>query len=461
MSQTEAALAPSPEPLDPCLTALLDRRVPRYTSYPTAIEFHDAVGADAAREWLSGLDRDEPLSLYVHVPFCAALCWYCGCHTMVAGPGSIAAYADALIAEIRLVTRLSGAPGPVRHLHFGGGTPTMLGERDFRRVVAALRDGWDLADDAEIAVELDPRTVSPGMVGALAAAGVNRASLGVQDFHPAVQAAINRRQSFAETRDVAARLRDAGIAAINLDLMYGLPYQTVESVRSTVEQALALAPDRLSLFGYAHLPEKLRRQRLIDTEALPSPAERLRQARAAAALLLAHGYRAIGLDHFARADDPLALRQVAGTLHRNFQGYTTDGARTLIGLGASAIGRLPQGYLQNDPNVPRWMEAVSKGRLATVRGVALTPDDRMRGAVIERLMCDLKVNLACVTARHGSDWRALRWEIATLAPLIEAGIVTVDGPRIQVTEAGRPFVRLVASAFDAYAERSRASTLAV
>ncbi|WP_029009661.1 oxygen-independent coproporphyrinogen III oxidase [Azospirillum halopraeferens] len=427
-----------------------DRRIPRYTSYPTAPHFSAAVDAGTYRSWLAGLPADRPVSLYLHVPFCRSMCWYCGCHTTITKVDEpIVDYLGTLRAEIAAVCDALPHRQPVGHVHFGGGTPTILEPGDFEALIALLRDRFALAPGAEIAVEIDPRTLTRAMAGALGRSGVTRASLGVQSFDPVVQRAINRIQSYERTAAVARGLRDAGVAGINLDLIYGLPHQTVASCRDTVARCLELAPDRFAVFGYAHIPDFKPHQKKIDEAALPDAAERLAQAEAIAAALEDAGYRRIGLDHFARADDPMALAAAAGTLRRNFQGYTTDPCDTLIGLGASAIGRLPQGYVQNAVVLGTYAKRVAAGGLATAKGYALTPDDRLRAAVIERILCDFAVDLDAVAARHGADAAALLAG-ADLAPLEADGLVRTSGRRIAVPEDARPFVRAVAARFDAH-----------
>lgn len=443
--------------MDTELVARWDRPVPRYTSYPTAPHFQPAVGADTYARWLAELDGDLPLSLYVHVPFCRELCWFCGCQTGVARKdGPLDTYGLRLIEEIEAVAERLPGRRRVRHVHFGGGTPTIGGGRLVGATMAVFRDRFDLEAGAELACEIDPRTCTPQTVEALAAAGVNRASLGVQDVDPEVQRLINRIQPAEQTAAVVAALRDHGIAAINLDLMYGLPAQTVERVERTVEMAHGLAPDRLALFGYAHVPWMKKHQRLIDEALLPDGAERWRQWRAASARLAALGYRAIGFDHFARPGDSLARALAEGRLRRNFQGYTADPAPVLLGFGASAIGALPQGYVQNASETKAWNQAVRSHGLAIVRGIALNEDDRLRRSVIERLLCDMAVDIATLAREHGAVPGALDDAFEDLAAMAEDGLLSLDGPRVAMTETGRPFVRLAAAAFDAYLHKGAA-----
>ncbi len=435
--------------MTPDLIARYDQRIPRYTSYPTAPHFTPAVGHDTYAAWLRGLPAGTEASLYLHVPFCAELCLYCGCHTTVARRYQpIAAYVDLLEREIDLVAASLGGPLDLRHIHWGGGTPTILQASDFLRLMDRVRDRLGIAAGAEIAVEIDPRTMTSSHIEALAAGGVNRASLGVQSFDANVQQTIRRIQSFADTKRVADGLRQAGIAAINLDIMYGLPFQTVENVVSTVETALRLDPDRISLFGYAHVPWMKRHQALLPEDVMPRADERFAQFESAAARLVEAGYLRVGLDHFAKRDDPLSRALAGGRLHRNFQGYTTDGAPVLIGLGASAISNMPGGYAQNSTATPDYREAILAGRFATEKGLVLTDDDRLRGEVIERLMCDLSVDLDEVCARHRVDGSYFAAEIERIDDLAADRLAIRRGMRIEVPEAARPLVRALCAAFD-------------
>lgn len=426
---------------------------PRYTSYPTAPHFNESVGPDRAADWIRDLPDAAALSLYVHIPFCRALCWYCGCSTMVAnGHGPVRGYLGALDREMVQVADLLGGPRRVTHLHWGGGSPNTLTPDEIVALAARMRALFTLDPEAEFAVEIDPRYMDAARAHALAAAGVNRVSIGVQDFDPEVQAAINRRQPFEMTRRVVAELREAGLEAINVDLVYGLPHQTPERLARTLDQALSLEPERVAVFGYAHLPAKIGRQRLIDEAVLPDAAARLELAGMIAERLLRAGHVRIGLDHFARPSDPLARASVK----RNFQGYTVDAAEALIGLGASAISRLPQGYAQNAVSVADYEKRVARGGLATARGRALTDDDRMRAHVIERLMCDLRFSEADLDARFGPAARPLIEQARRLGDEDADGLIAPTPDGFRVTERGRPFVRSVCARFDAYLDTSAA-----
>lgn len=432
-----------------------DLKVPRYTSYPTAPHFTKEVNDAVYRGWLDTLDPGQALSLYFHIPFCDSMCWFCGCYTKIVNKYQpIRSYLDVLHQEIDLLADALPGRLSASHLHWGGGSPTMLTGGDWLALVGKLRQRFDIADGAQIAVELDPRDATEDYVAALAAAGVNRASIGVQDFHPDVQAAINRIQPFEVVERVCGWLHRHGIADINLDLMYGLPHQSTERVLDMVDNAARLEPARVALFGYAHVPWMKSHQKLIDEAALPGADERWRQFDAASQRLEALGYRPIGLDHFARPDDDLAVALEQGRLNRNFQGYTADDAAVLLGLGASAIGHLPSGYVQNTSPLKDYRETVAAGRLPVARGVEMSPDDKLRGEIIARLMCELAVDLRAVADRHGAPDMDFAAELARLAPLVTDGVVIVDDLRLKVTPAGRPLVRLVAAAFDAYLTRS-------
>jgi oxygen-independent coproporphyrinogen-3 oxidase len=433
------------------LIAKYDRRVPRYTSYPTAPHFSSAVTTADYADWLGALEDDAVVSLYLHVPFCASMCWFCACHTSVVHrPEPLVSYGATLLTEIELVTAAIGRRLKVQHIHWGGGTPSALPPALMRDVMRSLRTRFDVVPQAEVAVEVDPRELSNASLQVLGEMGTTRASLGVQDFDPRVQEAVNRIQDYALTADCATRLRGAGVGSINLDLVYGLPHQTEQSVATTVEQALRIGPDRAAVFGYAHVPWMKRHQALLPEEALPNAAERFAQRAMVEQVLTGAGYQAIGLDHFARPGDALATAAASARLKRNFQGYTTDDAPVLLGLGASSIGSLPQGYVQNLPSIPAWRDAVRAGRLPVARGVALTDADRLRREVIETLMCQNEVDLRAVAARHGADVVSLMDAAPAVQEMASDGLVHWDGMRVTMTPAGRPFVRAVAAAFDTY-----------
>lgn len=428
-----------------------EERLPRYTSYPTAPHFSAAIDAGTYAGWLSDLPSGTSASLYLHVPFCREMCWYCGCHTQIARRDElIANYQRTLCAEIAMVADAIGRRIKVEHIHFGGGTPTIMAPDAFADLMAAMRHAFFVLPSAEIAVEIDPRTLTVEMVEAMRLSGVNRASLGVQSFDPVVQHAINRVQSFEQTAAAVDMLRRAGISGINFDLIYGLPHQSVGSCLDTVRRSLELAPDRFSVFGYAHVPGFKKHQRMINENHLPDGLSRHDQACAIANALKEAGYVQIGLDHFARPDDAMAAAFEEGTLRRNFQGYTTDQSEVLLGFGASAIGHLPQGYVQNEVQIGAYAQSIADHHLATAKGYGLTDDDRLRADIIERIMCEFGADLGDICARHGAEAGAVLQSASRLKPLISDGVVRLDGDRLAVASDSRFLVRSVAAAFDAH-----------
>ena len=427
--------------------------VPRYTSYPTAPHFSEAVGAADYADRLAALSpEDGPVSLYLHIPYCRELCTYCGCTTKITRRyAPVAGYLSDLMAEIDLVAANIAEPPAVSHVHFGGGTPNILGSDDFLSLMGHLRRTFGFGPDTETAIEIDPRLMTHDMADAMADAGVTRVSIGVQDLNEQVQRAINRIQPLAVVQLAVDMLRAAGIEEINLDLMYGLPLQTVGHVLSTVDQAADLGAQRIALFGYAHVPWMKTHQRLLDGLPRADVPGRFEQAEAAAGRLARYGYRRIGLDHFAMPGDTPAKALDAGRLRRNFQGYTTDTADVLLAFGASAIGQLPDAYVQNAPDAATYGRRVAAGQLATVKGLAVGADDRRRRAVIERLMCDMTVDLD----RFGGAG-VFGEELMRLDAMARDGLVRVEGARVVVPEDARPLMRAVAAVFDAYLQPSNA-----
>ncbi|MDO9473252.1 MAG: oxygen-independent coproporphyrinogen III oxidase [Caulobacter sp.] len=451
---------PSPLPKTPNrpsrdeLIARYDGRAPRYTSYPTAVQFSGAVDAATHAGWLADLSPDQAVSLYLHIPFCARLCWYCGCNTRATTRTEpVAEYVDRLIDELALVE--AALPGRLRtrDIHLGGGTPNMLSREDLGRLFQAIRHVFRVSPGAMVAAELDPAVLTRDWVQAAAFHGLSRASVGVQDLSPRVQAAVNRIEPFEVIERAVGWLREAGVLSVNLDLMYGLPRQTVADVNNTLDAVLTLKPERLAFFGYAHVPWMKTNQQLIKDSELPGPSERLDQSEAAAERLAREGYVRIGLDHYALPDDELARALAEQRLHRNFQGYTTDANAVLIGVGSSSISRLPQGFVQNHGLERNWRDEILRGHLPAARGVALTDEDRFRGDIIESLMCDLAVDIDAIRASHSHIIGAgpdLTGAFAHLAPFVQDGLLTVEGAKLVVTEAGRPLVRSMAAVFDAY-----------
>jgi oxygen-independent coproporphyrinogen III oxidase len=435
-------------------SASVEPRLPRYTSYPTAPNFHQGVDAALYRQWLGAIEPGAVVSLYLHVPFCPAMCWYCGCHTTVAKSyGPIAGYAALLAREIDMVAAAMPFRPRVSHIHWGGGTPNMMAGDDLQRISERIAERFELDPETEIAAELDPRGLDRDKARALAGCGVNRASIGVQDLDSRVQSAINRHQPYDITASAVALLRDHGIDRINADLMYGLPYQTVQGIDATIDQVVSLAPDRIALFGYAHVPWMKPHQRRIPAETLPDAPARAAQYAAASDRIASRGYCRIGIDHFARPEDALAMAAANGMLHRNFQGYTTDDSPLLIGLGASAIGSLPQGYVQNETTIAGWRESIAAGRFATRRGRALNENDRLRRAIIERLMCDLSVDLRVECSERGVDPADFEAECMNVDALAASGLGWREGWRLGVGERDRPLVRVVCAVFDRYLDR--------
>jgi oxygen-independent coproporphyrinogen-3 oxidase len=434
------------------LARYADSRIPRYTSYPTAPNFSADIGEAQYRRWLASLPAADA-SLYLHIPFCKAMCWYCGCHTTVAArEAPVLRYLDCLRKEIELVARYGRDLLSIRQVHFGGGTPTLIPAKQLQLTMDVLRAHFRVTEDAEVAIEIDPRIFSPEMAVTLGACGFNRASIGVQSLDLDVQRAINRIQSFEVTKSTVQLLRLNNVRAINFDLIYGLPNQSLQSCLDTVEQALSLRPDRLAVFGYAHVPSLKPHQRRIEGAALPDSEMRFAQSRAIAEALVRAGYVEIGLDHFALPGDPLAKAAADGQLHRNFQGYTTDGAEVLIGLGASAIGRMPQGFVQNEVRIPQYQRLINECRLPIARGYRFIGEDQLRGAIIERLMCDHRVDLGAVCEGFGADPAELL-ATAPLEPLIADGLLERNGASLSVTPHARPLVRSIAAAFDAHLDR--------
>jgi oxygen-independent coproporphyrinogen-3 oxidase len=438
--------------MDMQLIPFATQDVPRYTSYPTAVQFQPDFPGACADQWLAALPPEATLSVYVHIPFCRQLCWYCGCHTTVPNSYERAArYVGHLVRDImRSAAIFEGRKGRVTHLHFGGGTPTYLDDFHIGEIVEAIDKAFGLAPGGEIALESDPRTLTRERARVLARMGFNRISFGVQDFATPVQMRINRLQTYGLVAAANDYLRDAGFASVNFDLMYGLPGQTVESVARTAQQAAGLKPDRISVFGYAHVPWFKKHQRMIDEAELPGVHARYAQATRIEAELNGLGYASIGLDHFALEQDMLTKAARSGTMRRNFQGYTTDISDALLAFGASAIGEFAEGFVQSARDTLEWSQRIERDESPVIRGIATTAEDRLRAAVIERLMCDLAVDPAAIAARQGFPDDVFADLPEKLDPLIAAGIAELDGNRITVPARHRLFLRNVAAAFDAH-----------
>jgi oxygen-independent coproporphyrinogen-3 oxidase len=430
--------------------------VPRYTSYPTAPHFHEGVDAATYAGWLRLLNENNRLSLYIHIPYCDRLCWFCACHTKhTLKYEPIATYLTSLHREIATVAHHVSRNAKVTAVHFGGGSPTMVRPNDLIALMDCVRVNFTFTKDAEISVEMDPNDLDEERYDALAAIGMTRASLGVQDFDPKVQKTINRIQTFEQTKSVVENVRARGVRSVNCDILYGLPYQTLETLEETVRSIISLDPDRIALFGYAHVPWMKKHQSMIPDAALPDIAERYRQMTRAAQMLVTAGYDAIGIDHFAKPQDSLSLALKNETLHRNFQGYTDDTADALIGFGASSIGQLPQGYVQNMPATGEYERMADGEGLCVVRGIALSKDDRVRAFVIERIMCDFEVDLAELAQRFGADSAAAICEARAFAAKDTDGLVVLKGDVFALTDVGKPFARTVAATFDSYLSTGR------
>ena len=429
----------------------LGLEAPRYTSYPTAHHFNEGVNAAQQREWLTAVGEGEGVSVYVHVPFCRELCWFCGCHTkMVKRYDPIAKYVKTLLAELALLKTALAGRGVLKNIHFGGGSPSMLVAEDLSAILGAIRAAFPKVAIHEQAIELDPRTTTAENIAHYKALGFNRISIGLQDFDPEVQAAINRVQPYEQVVEVVKGLRAAGFDNLNCDLIYGLPHQNLARFMDSLEKTMTLMPERIALFSYAHVPQIKLHQRMIDVAWLPDVRTKLELFTKGAAFLEAQGYTTIGIDHFAKPTDSLAQALADGSLRRNFQGYVTDGSDVLIGVGCSSISQFPGGYAQNSPRTPEYAARVEAGELPVVRGRAFAGDDVARKQVIDALMCFLEVDLAAVRVAHGLPEGYFADELAALASGHFTRIAAVRGEQVRVTSPHRMAARVVAAQFDAY-----------
>lgn len=425
--------------------------VPRYTSYPTAPHFHSGVDSATYKGWLGELQSDQTVSLYTHIPFCDTLCWFCGCHTKFTQKYQpVRRYLPTLMKEITAVAQAAKGNPIVTRLHWGGGSPTILKPEDIKLLAEHTKSAFRCSDDLEFSIEIDPRDLTDAQLDAMAEAGMTRASMGVQDFNPHVQQLINRVQTYEETRYVIEALRTRGVRSLNLDVMYGLPEQTLKDVQNTVEKVISLNPDRISFFGYAHVPWMKKHQTMIAEESLPGVHERFKQAQWAAELLSKAGFTKIGFDHFAKPGDSLAIAAAENRLARNFQGYTEDDADALIGFGASAIGKMPQGYVQNTVATGEYLRQVEEGQLPIAKGYALSDEDKLRAHVIERLMCDNGINGLELLKRFGDSASPILAELDDLALEESEDFFHRKGNCYQVSDEGRPFIRSIAANFDTF-----------
>lgn len=429
---------------------LFDAKVPRYTSYPTAPQFKADITATQTRDWIASIPAGSRISLYLHIPFCRRLCWFCACRTQgTSSNDPVRVYLSTIKDEIKLLGSLLPDNISLGRVHWGGGTPTLLDSEMIADLAESVFDTAPLAEDGEFSVEIDPNEIDQSRVDALKNAGMTRASIGVQDFDSEIQTIIGRIQSFEVTRDAVLMLRDAGITSLNADILFGLPNQTSERIASSVQKLLTLNPDRVALYGYAHVPWMARRQSLIPSDTLPAPEERLKLFETARQLFEWDGYRQIGIDHFAVPHDSMAVAAQSGQLRRNFQGYTDDTADVLIGLGASAISKYPQGYTQNNPATSGYTKSVRAKELSTVRGHAFSEEDLLRGRIIEALMCDFEVRLDELLTRFPSKEAHIRGLLSSTAAYF-GDLVQLNDIHLRILPEGEPLTRIIARHFDAY-----------
>ena len=445
---------------DAALLRRYDRPGPRYTSYPTAPQFSDAFGEAELRQAILSSNGDpipRRLSLYVHVPFCFSPCFYCGCNRIITRDlvrGQ--AYLERLEREITLMAPLFERDREVIQLHLGGGTPNFLSPAQLHRLLETLGENFRFADalDSDISIELDPRFCTPADMPLLAAAGFNRTSLGVQDFNPAVQEAVNRVQPVAQTRAIVEACRDAGMRSVNIDLIYGLPGQTLDGFDRTLDIVAGMRPDRLAVYSYAHLPHLFKAQKQIDETLLPDPETTLALLELATTRLVAAGYVYVGMDHFALPDDELAIAQARGGLHRNFMGYTTHADSDLVGMGVSAISHIGSTYSQNPRDILGWEAALDHGHLPVFRGMAMDEDDELRADLIQALMCQGEIPVAALERRYDIDFAAYFADaLERLLPLVEDGLVEIAADAIRATPHGRLLLRNIAMCFDRYLDQ--------
>ena len=428
--------------------------VPRYTSYPTAPHFKSDEDQTILDDFMAEAGSTQRLSVYIHIPFCDRLCWFCACHTRQTNRYEpVASYVNSLIKEIELYRHHFDCKPKLGHLHLGGGSPSLLRAQDFERLHIALNDAFAIDFDTEISLEIDPNDHREDLLEGLKLLGVTRVSIGVQDFDPLVQKAINRPQTFEQTAALLSAVRDVGIRSVNIDALYGLPHQTSARLRQTISKVIDLSPDRLAIFGYAHVPWMKKHQTMIKDEYLPSGIERFYQAELAGNLLEEAGYKKVGIDHFARPDDGLYLAAKSGRLHRNFQGYTTDECKVMLPLGASSIGRFSKGYVQNLVPTGRYKLKIGENSLPVAKSYRFSHQDEARGWLIERLMCDFKVELCTLEERFGLMGQKLSQQALSIADSEQLGLCEVVEGQFRIPENARPYARIVASHFDAHLEQ--------
>jgi oxygen-independent coproporphyrinogen-3 oxidase len=439
---------------------LFDAKVPRYTSYPPATKFSNDVTGDVFREWVGAIPEGSSISVYIHVPFCRRLCWFCACRTQgTRSDEPVRAYTETLKQEIANLREILPRGVNIARLHWGGGTPTLLQPAQMQDLAGTIFEAMPLAEDAEFSVEIDPNEIDEGRLGALASIGMNRASIGVQDFDEDIQKTIGRIQGYEVTRDTVEALRAHGIRSLNADILYGLPHQNQQRIAESVQMLLSLSPDRVALYGYAHVPWMAKRQSMIPTDALPSPEERLHLFNTARRLFLWDGYDEIGIDHFARPTDSMAVAARTGHLRRNFQGYTDDTCDVLLGLGASAISKFPQGYAQNAAGPAQYQACVRDGVMATGRGHVFKGEDLWRGRMIEMLLCSFRIETAEIVDRFGVDPATIADMYAEVDKAFP-GMTRTTPDGFEIVEEGRPLARMIARAFDGYEMRAEGHSAA-
>lgn len=440
--------------IEDCVILKYDNQIPRYTSYPTAPNFSSKVGGDIYAKWLKALPQKETLSLYIHIPFCKKICWYCGCYAKATQRyAPVEDYLHILLREIRIVAKLLGKKNhQISHIHFGGGSPTILLPESFELLMKTIESEFNINDDAEIAIEVDPRNVNEEKIISYSKMGVNRASIGVQDFNEEVQLAINRQQSFDSVYDCIKLFRKHGIQDINLDLIYGLPKQTIQMIEKNIDYAMLLNPSRIALFAYAHVRWKKKHMRLIDENDLPDSLTRLKMYKTAAEKLRKEGYLAIGLDHFTKNDDSMTQAFKNGKLKRNFQGYSTDTADNLIGLGVSSISYLSSGYAQNSLSLEEYKKTILNEKLATIKGISINKEDKMRKTIIDELMCYLEVDLNLICKSFDLPGNYFEKEIDALQNLKKDGLIRIKNNVIRINLVAPQLSRVVSSVFDTFFE---------
>ncbi|MEL7256333.1 MAG: oxygen-independent coproporphyrinogen III oxidase [Pseudomonadota bacterium] len=429
---------------------LFDAKLPRYTSYPTSPHFSEDVKDGHFRTWIETLPKGSAISLYLHIPFCRRLCWFCACRTQgTQNDAPVIAYLEVLKSELDLLKEALPEDISLSRLHWGGGTPTLLSAPMMTELAGKIRETIPFGSDTEFSVEIDPNEIDEARLDALAAAGMNRASIGVQDFDPVIQQTIGRLQSYEITRDAVEAIRARGIKSLNTDILYGLPHQSRKRITESVQKLLSLSPDRVALYGYAHVPWMAKRQQLIPSDAMPTPEERLELFETARRLFAWDGYQEIGIDHFATPEDGLSTAKADGRLRRNFQGYTDDTTEALVGLGASAISRFPQGYAQNASATGAYTKAIRAGNFATSRGHCFKGEDLMRARLIEAVMCDFHISTDEICSSFDVSRKRIQDMFQKTSNEFE-GILDVRKDGLFVPSEARSLTRMIARSFDAY-----------